>query len=390
MSQGHDERLKVLIVDDDQIDRRNVERALGSRYGLVEAQDGREARRLADAHSPDCILLDYNIPGTDALELLDDLRLHAPVVMLTGQGDEAVAVAAMKAGALDYLSKNDFSPDALDSAIRGSIEKAHRHRRQLESRERLQKEFRHERERRIELEGAMQIARDIQQNLLPASSPEVDGFDVAGVCVPAEAAGGDFFDYLDGPDGTLGIVLGDVSGHGVGPALLAAEARAYIRAMARIDSDVGKIATTVNRLLWEDTLGTRFATLVLTWLDPVRRMLTYAAAGHCAYLIHDSGTHTLLNSQCAPLGVFEQTHVETSEPLALRSGDTLLLATDGLFDARARGTSLFGKDRAIGLVHAYRHCPAEKIVDHLLRAAQSFAQNRPLPDDLTIVIAKAI
>ena len=146
MNQGQERLLQILMVDDDQIDRRNVQRALGGRYGLVEAENGREARRLADAHQPDCILLDYNIPGTDALELLDDLRLHAPVVMLTGAGDEAVAVAAMKAGALDYLSKNDFSADSLDLAIRGSIEKADRHRRQVESRARLQKEYRYEKE----------------------------------------------------------------------------------------------------------------------------------------------------------------------------------------------------------------------------------------------------
>src|SRR5580704_19509036 len=187
MNQGQERLLQILMVDDDQCDRRSVQRALGDRYGLVEAENAHQAMRLVDAHQPDCILLDYNIPGTNALELLDDLRLHAPVVMLTGQGDEAVAVAAMKAGALDYVSKNDFSADSLDLAIRGSIEKSDRHRRQLESRERLQKEYCHEKERRLELEGAIEVARDIQQHLLPANSPEIEGLDVAGVCIPAEA-----------------------------------------------------------------------------------------------------------------------------------------------------------------------------------------------------------
>ena len=236
------------MVDDDQCDRRNVQRALGNRYGLVEAVDGPQAMRLVDVQTPDCILLDYHIPGTNSLELLDDLRLHAPVVMLTGAGDEAVAVAAMKAGALDYVSKNDFSADSLDLAIRGSIEKADRHRRQLESRERLQREYCHEKERRLELEGALEVAHDIQQHLLPADSPEIEGLDVAGVCIPAEATSGDFFDYLPGTDGTLGIVVGDVSGHGIGPALLAAETRAYIlradadRLRCRTDYDDGQQA----------------------------------------------------------------------------------------------------------------------------------------------------
>jgi sigma-B regulation protein RsbU (phosphoserine phosphatase) len=378
------------MVDDDQCDRRSVQRALGDRYGLFEASDALQAMRLVDEHEPDCILLDYNIPGTNALELLDDLRLHAPVVMLTGQGDEMVAVAAMKAGALDYLSKNDFSADSLDLAIRGSIEKSDRHRRQIESRARLQKEYRHEKERRLELEGALQVARDIQQNLLPSKAPAVDGFDIAGVCLPAEATGGDFFDYLPAGDGSLGLVVGDVSGHGIGPALLAAEVRAYIRALTRVRSDVGQIATTVNKLLWEDTLGARFATLFLTWLDPKLRALTYTGAGHCAYIVHESGDFTILNSQCAPLGIFENTVAATSEPLFLRHGDIVLLATDGLFDVCGQDTTHFGKDRCIGLVHAYRSHPAEKIIDGLLHAARTFAHNGPLADDLTLVVAKAL
>jgi phosphoserine phosphatase RsbU/P len=387
---GQERTLQILVVDDDQCDRRSVQRALGDRYGLVEAENGQQAMRLIGSRQPDCILLDYNIPGTNALELLDDLRLYAPVVMLTGQGDEAVAVAAMKAGALDYLSKNDFSSDSLDLAIRGSIEKSDRHRRQVESRERLQKEYRHEKERRLELEGSLQVARDIQQNLLPSASPQLEGFDIAGVCIPAEATSGDFFDYLPSADGTLGVVVGDVSGHGIGPALLAAETRAYIRALTSVGSDVGQITTTVNRLLWEDTLGGRFATLVLAWLDPKQRTLVYAAAGHCGYLVHQSGDFTLLGSQSPPLGVLHNTALTGSDPVTLRPGDVLLLATDGLFDVRTQDTSFFGKDRSMGLVHAYRNRSAAQIIDVILHAARSFAHHGPLLDDLTIVVAKVL
>jgi phosphoserine phosphatase RsbU/P len=390
MNQGQERVLQILMVDDDQVDRRSVQRALGTRYGVVEAENGDQAKRLVDVQQPDCILLDFNIPGTDALELLDVLRLRAPVVMLTGQGDEAVAVAALKAGALDYVSKNDFSAVALELAIRTSIEKSDRHRRQLESRVRLQKEYRHEKERRLELEASLQVARDIQQNLLPCVAPRIEGFDVAGVCIPAEATGGDFFDYLRGRDGSLGIVVGDVSGHGIGPALLAAEARAYIRALTRIGSDVGHVATIVNRLLWEDTSGGRFVTLFLAWIDPVQRTMVYAAAGHCAYIVHASGEFTVLGSQSAPLGVFDSTVLTSTDPVLLQPGDTLLLATDGLFDVRARDTNLFGKDRCLGLIHAFRSNPAEKIVDALLHAASAFAHHGPLLDDVTIVVAKVL
>jgi phosphoserine phosphatase RsbU/P len=378
------------MIDDDQVDRRTVERALRDRYQLVEAENGNQARTAIASRPPDCILLDYDIPGTDALDLLEEVRVHAPVVMLTGQGDELVAVAAMKSGAFDYLSKNDLSAEMLELSIRTAIEKAERHQRQVESRARLQKEYLSEKERRQQLEASLQIAGDIQQNLLPSTSPQVKGFDIAGVCVPSEATGGDFFDYLSGPDGRLGLVIGDVSGHGIGPALLAAETRAYMRALTRISSDIGEIATTVNRLLWEDTAGFRFATLFLAWLDPQARTLAYVGAGHCAYLIHSSGEFTTLRSQTAPLGVFNSTTLTVEDPIVLGRGDILLLATDGLFDVGARDHRHFGKERCIGLMHALRSRPAEKIIDAVLHAARTFAHKGPLPDDLTVVIAKAL
>ncbi len=381
-------QLRVLIVDDDQVDRRAVRRALGDGYVLIEAEDGKQALGIINSERPDCILLDYNIPGTETLELLDDLRVHAPLVMLTGHGGEAVAVAAMKAGAMDYLSKNDFSAESLEAAIRTSVDKASRHRQRMESRERLQRDYRHEKEKRLELEAGLAVARDIQQSLLPSVPPPLEGFDIAGMCLPAEAAGGDFFDYLPMSDGTLGLVIGDLSGHGIGPALLAAETRAYMRALTRLSSDVGHVATTVNRLLWEDTAGRRFAALFLARIDPHARTLTYGAAGHATYVIHPSGDFTTLASTAPPLGVFDRSVVATSGPVPLKAGDILFMATDGVYESHSVDRRLFGKDRAIGLIHAYRSNPAEKIIDALLNALRTFVQNQPLADDVTIVLAK--
>jgi sigma-B regulation protein RsbU (phosphoserine phosphatase) len=177
-------------------------------------------------------------------------------------------------------------------------------------------------------------------------------------------------------------------GHGTGPALLAAETRAYIRALTRISPDVGRVATTVNRLLWEDLTGQRFATLFLARLDRIERTLNYAAAGHCAYLIHESGKFTTLHSQTCPLGLFENTLLRTSEGVPLRSGDILLLVTDGLYEARNEHRAHFGMERCIGLVHAYRENRAEKIAEALLQAARSFVREAPMQDDITIVVAR--
>src|SRR5689334_10812846 len=112
--------IRVLVVDDDEVDRRAVRRALGPTYDIYEVTCGKEAIESLAAVLPACVLLDYNIPGTDTLLLLDELRLRVPVVMLTGQGDVGIAVAAMKRGAQDYLSKSHVTPERLENAIQRS------------------------------------------------------------------------------------------------------------------------------------------------------------------------------------------------------------------------------------------------------------------------------
>jgi phosphoserine phosphatase RsbU/P len=380
--------VRVLMVDDDLVDRRAVRRALGDAYVVTEAEDGRQARQSFDSAVPDCVLLDYNIPGTNTFELLDRFRQRAPVVMLTGQDDVEAAVAAMKAGAQDYLCKNEFTAESLDQAIHRSIDKADRQRKELEARDRLRSEYRSEKRRRRQLEASLQIARDIQQNLIPSRPPQIEGFDFCGVCLPIEETAGDFFDYVPMADGSLGIVVGDISGHGIGPALLTAETRAYLRALSRTNSDVGQVMTIVNRLLWDDVIGGRFATLFFARLDAATRTLTFASAGHPAYLIHRSGQATILDSQTPPLGMFEDLVVPTSNAVSLATDDVLLLASDGLFDTAAPDGTHLGRDYCIRLVAKHCESPVEKIVDELLHATREFAEGMPLGDDLTVVVAK--
>src|SRR5581483_10317530 len=130
------------------------------------------------------------------------------------------------------------------------------------------------------LREEIRLARQIQQKLFPAPALPLPGFDVSGVSHPAEATGGDYFDYLPLPDGSLGVVIGDVSGHGFGPALLMAELRAYLRAFLLSRADVGEIVGLLNRALADDAPEGYFATLLLARLDPATRSLVYASAGH--------------------------------------------------------------------------------------------------------------
>jgi serine phosphatase RsbU (regulator of sigma subunit) len=377
------------MIDDDQVDRRAVRRALGTAYLVAEAENGQKARQSFDSAPPDCVLLDYHIPGTDTLELLARFQQHAPVVMLTGQNDIGAAVAAMKAGAEDYLSKNDFTAERLDRAIQRSIGKAVRRRRESEARDRLRTGYRTEKRRRHELEASLRVAGEIQQNLLPSGPPQIEGYDFCGVCMPIEETAGDFFDYFPMCDGSLAIVVGDVSGHGIGPALLTAETRGYLRALTRANADVGQVATLVNRLLWDDVNGGRFLTLFFGRLDPVEHTLTYSSAGHPAHIIHASGGVTALNSHTAPLGMFEELIVPASAPITLATDDVLFVATDGLFDAHASDGTPLGRDRCAQWLLACRTEPAERIVEEMLAATRTFVDGAALFDDLTMVVAKA-
>ena len=308
--------------------------------------------------------------------------------MLTAQGDIAAAVDVMKAGAQDYVDKHDFSAERLDSAIQRSIEKAGRERKQTESQQRLKSEYKQERSRRRKLEDAVEIARDIQQNWIPTAPLNADRFDVYGVCIPVEGAAGDFFDYFPMAEGTLGLAIGDVSGHGIGPALLTAETRAYLRALSQTESDVGEIATSVNRLLTEDVIGGRFATLFFGRLDGESATLTFAAAGHPGYLIRPNGEWVRLETECPPLGLFEEVVIPSSKPVGLSPGDLVLLATDGLFEMRGSNGEFFGEKRTMELVHQLRENTVEQIVAKVLERAREFTGGCEPQDDLTLVAVK--
>jgi phosphoserine phosphatase len=140
------------------------------------------------------------------------------------------------------------------------------------------------------MERAMQIAREIQQRLLPDKPPQIEGFDVGGLTDPADETGGDIFDFIEMPDGRWAFAVADATGHGIGPALIISETRAMIRASAHLDrSDelaVGHIMSTVNDLLCNDLDGSSFVTCFLGILDPEQNQLTYVSAGHGPMLFY--------------------------------------------------------------------------------------------------------
>src|SRR6266851_1320579 len=255
--------------------------------------------------------------------------------------------------------------------------------RDITERKRSEKELRENHEQ-------FRVAREIQQRLFPKSAPALPGIDIAGASYPAEATGGDYFDYLPMLNERLGIVVGDVTGHGVGPALLMAETRAYLRVLAGRREDPGEILTRVNGVLAEDIGNERFVTLFLGRLDPATKALIYASAGHpTGYLLNAKGEiKTKLPRTGVPLGIRPDTQYTSSAELTLASGDLLLLLTDGSEEALGPDNCLFGIDRILEVIRAHREESAQEMVTALYEAVRQFSGQSPQIDDVTTIVLK--
>ncbi|MFP5259383.1 MAG: PP2C family protein-serine/threonine phosphatase, partial [Acidobacteriota bacterium] len=237
------------------------------------------------------------------------------------------------------------------------------------------------------------LASEIQRSLLPAKPPTVPGLELAAVCRYCDETGGDYFDFLpfDGQKaGLVGLVVGDVTGHGLEAALLMTTARALIRPRAAAPGTPGEVLADVNRELARDTMGSgRFMTLFYLELDPAGRAAAYARAGHDPALRHDpaTGRTTELTCRGMILGASDDARYETGRVSGLAPGEILLIGSDGLWEARNAADEMFGKQRTREvLADAAPHGP-QAVCDALMAALDAFRGAVPLADDVTLLAA---
>jgi PAS domain S-box-containing protein len=236
----------------------------------------------------------------------------------------------------------------------------------------------------------MQVAREIQQALFPRQAPELSLFDISGASYPADATGGDYYDYLPMLGDRLGVVVADVTGHGFGPAMLMAETRAYLRILTHNREEMGEILTLANNTLAEDVGSERFVTLLLARLDPVRRTMVYASAGHPACYLFDS--HGVLKQTLKrtgpPLGIQVGKSFTPSPEIPFAPGDLLLLVTDGIEEAVGPGNEFYGTDRILQFIAENHQLTASEVVRGLYKNVRQFSGEAPQLDDLTAVVVK--
>ncbi len=237
-------------------------------------------------------------------------------------------------------------------------------------------------------EEEMAVAKAIQRALLPSEPPQLAGVQIAGSSEPAEWTSGDYFDYFALPDGSLLTLVGDVSGHGTGPALLMTETRAYVRAFAQSHCDVGQVLTLTNRALANDVAYGQFVTMFAARIPPDANTLQYASAGQDAHLLRADGTKLVLESTCPPLGVMGGLEIPTSQAVPLQPGDLLLLITDGLNETRNNQKQQWGTDALLKVAQQHRQLPPGGIVEKLFAAARDFRGAKAPEDDNTAVAVK--
>jgi phosphoserine phosphatase len=234
------------------------------------------------------------------------------------------------------------------------------------------------------------IARMIQQRQLPSAAPRVPGYELAGWSQPAEATGGDFFDFLPLSDGRLVVSLGDATGHGVGPALVTTACRALARAAMSVCDDLATAVARVNRLLCDELDPGHFVTAFFGLLDPAANRLTYLSAGQGPILLYRAGARTAaeLPTHGPPLGIMPDMPYDAPEEVGLRPGDWLVMMTDGFYEWEGPGGERFGSERLVRVLRSAGGAVPAEVIRSAYAAVQEFAAGTPQADDLTAVVVR--
>lgn len=256
------------------------------------------------------------------------------------------------------------------------------------------------RRQRDRLEHDLSIARSLQEALRPQGTPSVPGFEVAGWNRPADATGGDYYDWQPLPDGSWMLTIADVSGHGIGPALVTAACRAYMRASSAFHADLGSLTTRVNNLLAQDLPDGRFVTLASAVIRPQDGTVSLLSAGHAPIVLlqRASGEIRDILPHDVPLAVLPDTQYAPPPSIVMQPGDVLALVTDGYVEwprtapaashADRQPAEQFGLERLRAALHRHAHLPANQLIQAITAEVEAFAQGSPQRDDLTMVLLR--
>jgi sigma-B regulation protein RsbU (phosphoserine phosphatase) len=364
--------VETVLVVDDQPDAREAMRLLlkGAGYSIETAASPGDALAAAASRHHDLIILDMNYArdttsGQEGLHLLDRLRAlrrNVPLIAVTGWSTIELAVEAMHRGASDFITK------PWDNSHLLSIIRKHLNGESVESRP---------------LDAELAVARKVQRRLLPAPCFDTHGLQGECACLPAGDISGDLYDFFPVDSGSMAVMLGDVSGSGIGAALLVANLQGTIRGQRELASEPARLMHRVNDLFYRSTRPEHFATLVFAAYEARTRILRYVNCGHPApVLLRGDGSYDLLPATATVLGAFESRDFE-QRSVQLAPGDRLVFYSDGFSEAAdSEDPDLWAVETIRQLAAGHSHGLAGKLVS-LARAI------REQPDDITVMYVRA-
>jgi sigma-B regulation protein RsbU (phosphoserine phosphatase) len=248
----------------------------------------------------------------------------------------------------------------------------------------------------IRIQKDLQVAHEVQAALLPAKPVAIPGIDLAGASIYCDETGGDYYDLIfydpDRPH-IFTVAIGDVSGHGIGSALVMATARGLLKALSDNPGNLSDRMIRLNRLLAEDLSDSgQFMTLFLVEVDAQKQVLRWVRAGHDPAYLYDPETHSIreLGGRGMALGVDENEQYEENQTSFDRSNQILLLGTDGIWEARNTKNEMFGKKRLQSLIRNHARQSAEVLKTLIFKEVSHFCQGEKQEDDITLLVVKKL
>ena len=391
------QRARLLIVDDTPENIRILMSLLRSLCDVVAATNGTKALELArNQPQPDLILLDVMMPGLSGYDVCaelkrDPLTRNIPVIFVTGLSEVGEEEKGLRLGAVDYISK-PFHPDLVKARVLNHLE-LKRHRDDLEAEvERRTQALLEAQSMRQRSEAEMGVARRLQLSML---APPVFtdrrglGCQLATALRPARAVGGDLYDYFLLDPSTLLFILGDVSDKGMAAALFMVRVTTLLRTLGPATQTPGQLLQAMNQSLCADNSECMFVTLICGLLHLETGQITLASGGHEHPIITEGP------AQAQPwefsggpaLGLCPEAEFE-NHSLYLKSGQTLLLYTDGIPDACNPTGQSFGEEKLLQIVTNFWNQPAHRIVEELLDSMEKFVDGAEPFDDVTLMVLK--
>lgn len=373
-----EKRQRIVVIDDNENDLQVTRRFLERRgYDAVPASSGEEGLRLAETLRPDALVVDYRMPGMDGFEVTRrikaDPQLHTiPVLMLTGSDSAEHVVQGLGAGADDFVTKG-ADIEILVARLRALLRmKAYQD--QL-------------RRMNQAMTRDLQIARRVQEALVPPAAFSSPGIEIRSAYIPSETLSGDFYDYFV-QDDSMYLFVADVSGHGLPAAILVSLLKSYIHSEAATERSLADFMTRLNDFLFTVSLPTQFATAALFRMESGRQ-LVYANAAHPPFLLHSrkTGQTAVFEEPSNLLGAMPNMPFE-EHSLTVSPGDTLFVYTDGLTDRVNAAGDFYAIERIAAVLDQSRDADLSTVYDAIFADVSAFRATEEFKDDVAFVVTR--